>query len=234
MYFQIQEILITTTSTLQNLFSGVGGSIIGAIITGFVTYIITKNTNNENKKQWKYELFNKKKSEYILQVILQSANLNTISFELTKLSNNTFKALDDFHIKNYQELFNTLSKLSVFLSKKNELYKFISKILNNLELYLNLILDIKDIIDNKQDAYKELIKHSIVNNIDDGIVFTIGNYIEYILKQHNGVWLCDGKKYALFEEFEILHQNKFDILMRNIHDDLLKLHDNLIDKYIVI
>lgn len=235
MFFQIQEILINTSnSTFQNLCSGFFGSIVGAFITCFTTWLITKNTNNENKKQWRQELFNKRKSEYVLKVILKSADLHTITSELTTINKDTVKILNDFHIDDFQKFFNILSKMNIFFSKNDELHKYISKILNDLDIYLNLLLDVEDIIDNKQKAYYELAKLAIITNSDEIVHFAIVNYIEYIECKHDGVWLCDGKKYALYEEFQSLYGDKFELLIKNIQNNLLKLHDYLIDKYIII
>lgn len=235
MFFQIHEILINTNNlTSQNLFSGFCGSIIGALITCLVTWLITRNTNNENKKQWKYELFNKRKSEYILQTILQSANLHIIASELTIINKDTVKTLNDFHIDDFKDFFNTLSKLSIFFKQTDELNTFFSTIIEDLNIYLNLLLDIKDIIYNKQNAYNELTKLAIITNSDEIVHFAIVNYIEYIECKHDGVWLCDGKKYALYEEFQSLYGDKFELLIKNIQNNLLKLHDYLVDKYIII
>ena len=217
---------------MYTLLISLGSAIIGALITGIITLIVTKSTNEQNAKMWQYELFNKKRAEYIINGIEQLANLIKIKEKEDFFIENVLYIETDFQYEKFENLFNSLSKLSVFFSNCNKEKEEISNLLLSIEIYLNIINILQDIISKPESyAFQQLSSKTIIIK-EEEIKINICEFINYINSQPNQVWSTDGKIYKFYKNFNTNFNDNINALMNDINNQMTKLHTSLIDNYL--
>ena len=218
---------------ISNLLCGLIGSIIGGGISGGITYHVTRFTNNENKKRWEHELFNKKHSEYVINIIEISANLISQMDLLKNLKPNSLYSLEKFYIDEFTNLYNFISKLNIFHTKNEKLFKFNNELLNNIEIYLTILNILKAILADKfSNAHIHCKKLNLFGAINGSHKVNVLDFIDFINSQTNGVWLIDNKSYKFNNEFKDRYEDNFLELIKTIQEQLENLHDSLIQSYI--
>lgn len=202
---------------------------LGAIITGFITFWAMRFIDDENKKRWQNEFYNKRKVELILCVIEELADclIKIATFQQIKstvILRNTSIHFD----KDYYDLFETcqksLLKLNMFYRKNknfdNSVFLKTQELLSIITQNFLILHEIKTQDIETSNILKE-------KNIIDEKYVNLLKFIDFIKEESN----CSSSfKYALHLSFE----SDYNYDLENLNEDFLKygleLRDELLEK----
>lgn len=208
----------------HTLLSGLVGAIIGGFISGIITFIAMKIIDNENKKRWEQDGFQKTKLDLMLSVISLLADMQihintTRNYTRIKDMPSNNKAFVE-ESEQYKELYNHISKLSVFY-KDDNIFDNIALELRKL-IYLSKGIEI--IFENKTcDVYLDLYGKGIISFSYNQPYINYYQYFEY-RKEQEALFIDNQtilKGYKNAEEFSNSMQNLL-YLMENLYGKLLE------------